>query len=107
MLREMSFVLEDECKSYEADEANTKMMNKIVAKKDLRVTATKLVRGEWIAKSVTVKKAFITGHDCAKAVIECERILRNRTWPDPDHCFFEGFGVNVAENEVTCYHWGS
>jgi len=107
VLREMSFVLEEGCKSYHADSEETKKMNKIVAKKNLKVTSTKLVKRIWLTESINIKKAFITGHDCAKAVIECERILRNRTWPDPDHCFFEGFCADIEKNEVVCWRWGS
>ena len=106
----MSFVLDEGCQSYSQDEEERVAMNKIVATEALRVTSNKLiVSGEMpeMRKSVDIRKEFITGHDVAKALLECERYLRERTWPDPDHCFFEGFFAKKGDKEVVCMHWGS
>ncbi len=104
VLREMSFILDDGCQSYTQDEEERVAMNKIVATEALRVTSLKT--GE-LRKSVDIRKEFITGHDVAEALLVCERNLRERTWPDPDHCFFEGFFAMKGDKEVVCMHWGS
>ena len=113
VLSEMYFVLEEGCKSYHADDEEAKKMNKIVAKKKLRVTSHQWdnVNGGYVTESVDIKKDFITGHDCAKALVECERRVRQKTGPDPDHCFFEGFDRLITgqrnANEAICWRWGS
>ena len=111
VLREMSFVLDDRCQSYSQDENERVAMNKIVATEALRVTSLKLiVSGEMpeMRKSVDIRKEFITGHDVAKALLECERYLREHTYGhDPDHKFFEGFFAKVGDKEVVCMRWGS
>jgi hypothetical protein len=114
VLGEMGFSLDDGCKSYHADEDQIKMMNKIVGKDILRITSHQWdnVNGGYVTKSVDIKKKFITGHDCAKALVECELFVRQKKgFMDPDHCFFEGFdriirgGRNV--DEAICWRWGS
>lgn len=107
VLREMSFLPDDEFQSYSQDENEKRAMNKIVATEALRVTSLKTYKGEELRKSVDIRKEFITGHDVAEALLVCERYLRGRTWPDPDHCFFEGFLAEVGAKEVVCMRWGS
>jgi len=106
VLREMYFVLDEGCRSYSAEVDVKRKMNIIVAKDSVRVTSKRLYHK--VTKSVDIRKAFITGHDVAVALVECERLMREERGADPDHCFFEGFFCCCAgEEELVCIRWGS
>ena len=110
VLREMSFWLKDGS-GYDALAEDVRRMNLIVAKGSLKVTSMKWDGNKNLIESRYIQKAFITGHDVAKAFVECEKVLREATGADPDHCFFEGVDriINDGKNqaEVICWRWGS
>jgi hypothetical protein len=105
VLGEMCFVLDEGCRSYTVEPEDKRMMNLIVATDKLRVTSKRVYHE--FTKSVDIKKAFITGHDVAAALVECERVIRAKKGADPDHSFFEGFLCRTGDEEVICYGWGS
>ena len=105
VLRAMRFTLNEDLQTYVVDDEDHCAMNKIVAKGSLRVTSVKTKK---ITQSIMIIKDFITGVDVANAIVKCEEFLRNMTWKDPDHMFFEGFGpLRAGDKEVTVYRWGA
>ena len=111
VLRNMSFSLTGQCEGYEVySDKGRVAMNKIVAKNTLRITTMKRLGGVYdVSKSIDLTKEFITGHDVANALVQCEKSLRSEYGiNDPDHCFFEGFlRVEPGSTELVCFRWGS
>ena len=111
VVREMEFQLTftvQGVEGYDAPPEDSRQMNKIVAKDTLTVTSTKSYNGAVVlTESRILKKAFITGHDVARAIVECEKVLRGVSGADPDHCFFEGVFATRGAEEVICMRWGS
>ena len=108
VLRNMCFSLdfnEDySIRGFDVNPEDERAFNKIVAKDSLRISSVSADDHE----TVIIQKKFITGFDVAEALVECERVLRERTYPDPDHSFFEGFvSLRAGSEEVVCMRWGS
>ena len=105
VVENMSFEMDGDLKGYTCMEEERILMNKIVAKDSLRVTSQK---NKHVSKSILIQKPFITGHDAAKALVECERKLRKKYQiVDPDHVFFEGFCATEDNEGVICFRFGS